>query len=203
MKYKSRSLTFLGVSVLALFGAMCPLAKGTYVATLNEVGTDVVGSGSGSIDLTDLTFVGGQTVGGAIAPASADLVLGAGLEFLFSGIAGPSSFGSGGVRFADSDSGNDVEVFGPGHEVGVPSGYVSGTSLGVSTATWNNQTFATLGVTPGTYVWTWGSGEHADSFTLQIGPTNGVPDSGSTFGLLLAGLSGLFGVSRLRSRQLA
>jgi hypothetical protein len=60
----------------------------------------------------------------------------------------------------------------------LPFGYVSDTSLS-STAIWNGAgngaTFASLGLTPGTYVWTWGSGTHANSFTLQIGPTSAVP----------------------------
>jgi hypothetical protein len=34
----------------------------------------------------------------------------------------------------------------------------------------------TLGLTPGTYDWTWGTGNHADRFTVQIGPAaTGVP----------------------------
>ena len=48
----------------------------------------------------------------------------------------------------------------------VPRGYVSGTFLSNS-ATWSGKTFATLGVTPGTYVWTWGTGAN-QNFTLQI-----------------------------------
>jgi hypothetical protein len=53
--------------------------------------------------------------------------------------------------------------------------------------TFNNATFASLGVTPGTYVWRWGPGAN-QRFTLQIGP---VPDSGSTASLLGFGLLGL------------
>jgi hypothetical protein len=50
----------------------------------------------------------------------------------------------------------------------VPTGYVSGAALS-NTSTYDNATFASLGVTPGAYVWTWGSGAHIDSFTLVIG----------------------------------
>ena len=32
--------------------------------------------------------------------------------------------------------------------------------------TFNNATFASLGVTPGTYVWTWGTGLANQNFTL-------------------------------------
>jgi len=67
-------------------------------------------------------------------------------------------------------------------------GYVSGNPLS-DTSTYNNATFASLGVTPGTYVWTWGTGTHADSFTLQIGPA-AVPEPASLTVLAL-GLAGL------------
>src|SRR6266576_2878742 len=73
------------------------------------------------------------------------------------------------------------------------SGYVSGTALSDS-ATYNNATFASLGVTPGTYVWTWGAGAN-QNFTLQIGPA-GVPDGGSTVSLLGFGLLGLTALRR-------
>jgi hypothetical protein len=45
-------------------------------------------------------------------------------------------------------------------------GYVSGTALS-DMAIYSGQTFATLGVTPGTYVWKWGTGAN-QNFTLQI-----------------------------------
>ena len=48
----------------------------------------------------------------------------------------------------------------------VPRGYVSGTALSDS-ATYSGKTLATLGVTPGTYVWKWGTGAN-QNFTLQI-----------------------------------
>ena len=56
--------------------------------------------------------------------------------------------------------------------------------------TFNNATFASLGVTPGTYVWTWGTGLENQNFTLVIGGA-GVPDGGSTVSLLGFGLLGL------------
>jgi len=81
----------------------------------------------------------------------------------------------------------------------LPNGYVSDTSVSNLT-TFSGATFASLGVTPGTYVWTWGSGATTDSFTLQFGsaPT-GVPEPAS-LALLSAGVVGLGLVRRKRTR---
>jgi hypothetical protein len=67
----------------------------------------------------------------------------------------------------------------------------------------NNSTFASLGVTPGTYVWSWGQGAN-QRFTLIIGGA-GVPDGGSTVSLLGCALVGLAALRRklplLRGRK--
>jgi len=69
--------------------------------------------------------------------------------------------------------------------------------------TFRNATFDSLGATPGTYEWTWGTGAN-QNFTVQIGgPPPKVPDHGSTVGLLLLGLAALITVSRLRLVRLA
>ena len=54
-----------------------------------------------------------------------------------------------------------------GNAVTVPIGYTSGFLSG--TSTYVGKTFATLGITPGTYTYTWGSGPNASSIILQIG----------------------------------
>jgi hypothetical protein len=78
----------------------------------------------------------------------------------------------------------------------VPQGYASGAALSDS-MTFNNATFASLGVTPGTYVWTWGDGAN-QNFTLQIGSVGvpNVPDGGSTVSLLGCALLGLAALRR-------
>ena len=76
------------------------------------------------------------------------------------------------------------------------STYVSGSALS-DTSTYANQTFASLGATPGTDEWTWGTGAHADSFTLEVGPVAAVPEPAS-LSLLVMGLAGLGMVLRTR-----
>ena len=75
----------------------------------------------------------------------------------------------------------------------MPTGYVSGAALS-DDMTFNNSTFASLGVTPGTYVWSWGQGAN-QRFTLIIGRV-GVPDAGSTLPLLSFALLGLAALRR-------
>jgi PEP-CTERM motif len=78
--------------------------------------------------------------------------------------------------------------------VAVPLDYVSGAALGTSTATFAGATIASLGLTPGSYVWSWGSGPTADTFTLDIvagaGVGAAVPEP-ATWATMLLGLAGL------------
>jgi hypothetical protein len=54
-------------------------------------------------------------------------------------------------------------------------------------------------LTPGTYVYTWGTGAHADSFTVQIGPTAAPePASLTLLGIGVASLAG-YGWRRRRA----
>jgi hypothetical protein len=112
------------------------------------------------------------------------------------GISGPASFGSGNRFLADSGSGT---IFGiRGNTLYLPKDYVSGSPLS-STSTWDSTTIADLGLTPGSYTYTWGSGANADSATLNIGVPNisVIPEPTSL--LSLAGLLG--GGLLLRRRE--
>ncbi len=91
--------------------------------------------------------------------------------------------GSGAETIADSGSGDQ---FGVGDSTGtffifVPVGYVSGTSLS-STATFNNTTLAKLGITPGTYTYSWDGVLAVD--------VSGVPEP-STWAMMALGFAGL------------
>jgi hypothetical protein len=172
-----------------------------YSVTLQQVGSNVVATGSGPINLTGLTlqFSQDNVGGGSINGALGILAMGPskGNADLYNGYTGPASFGSGGTFFANTGSGDFVVIQGSpgaGPFLYVPQGYVSGAALSDS-MTFNNATFASLGVIPGTYVWTWGTGLPNQNFTLVIGGA-GVPDGGSTVSLLSCALLGLAALRR-------
>jgi VPDSG-CTERM motif len=157
------------------------------------MGSDVVANGSGAINLTGLTSAGLFGGPSGVQATSGFILTGAsGLTDGYSGFTGPTSFGSGGFFAANTSSGDSVGINGLLGILFLPQGYVSGAALSDS-MTFNNATFASLGVTPGTYVWTWGDG--ADQrFTLRIGAA--VPDGGSTVSLLGCALLALAGLRR-------
>ena len=70
----------------------------------------------------------------------------------------------------------------------MPAGYVSGDPLSDSSI-YDNVTFASLDVIPGTYEWTWGDGVN-QNFTLQIiAPAVPEPSSLPLLGIALAALT--------------
>jgi len=189
-----------------VFAAIAPVGVGqiahaAFVVNLQQVGANVVGNGSGTINTAGLTpdpdFFSGFDFGqAAIGARDPFMALGPVTDTavnVYDGISGPSNFGPGGGFTASSGSGDAVTMYFDAR-LYVPSGYVSGAALS-DTATWANQSFNSLGVTPGTYTWTWGSGATADSFTLNA---IAVPEPTSAALLTLAGLSLL---SRRRHRN--
>jgi hypothetical protein len=186
-------LTLFAIATTSLFSVRPVQA---YTVRLHQVGSNVVATGSGPINLTGLTFTGLSSSAAGMNPSIADLAVATGLQDQYQGFSGPLSFGPGGITFANSNSGDAVTLISGMTSFSglfVPQGYVSGGALS-SSSTYNNATFASLGVTPGTYVWSWGQGAN-QRFTLIIGGV-GVPDAGSTLPLLGFGLLGLAALRR-------
>jgi hypothetical protein len=152
---------------------------------------------SGTIDLSALSFLSSGDGAGTISPSSGNVLLGpvfVGFD-QYSGISGPSSFGPGlGPEFPTTGSGGLVGVRGSNGLLRVPSGYSSGDSISAA-MTFSNDSLASLGITPGNYVWTWGAGATADSLTFQAG-SEAIPAPPT---LALLGLGGLL-LARWRRR---
>ena len=148
-------------------------ANARVIMMLEQVGPNVVGTGSGTIDPAGLSFLhnGGSAPG--IGPGDGELVVGQFMAIAFyTGFSGPASFGSiVGSTHVSTSSGDQLGINASGSAVPlifVPEDYVSGSELS-GTATWDNTTLVGLHVTPGIYTWRWGSGEHTDSLRLLLG----------------------------------
>lgn len=173
-------------------------ADAAVVITMEQQGNNVVATGSGSIDLADLSVYNPDYVQ-SISEVEANIdriFLNSGAVTTYLGSSGPANFGSGNESFAASSSGNAFGLSSTGI-IAVPYGYNSGTPLS-ATATWDNTTLAALGV-DGTYVWTWGTGGAADSLTLEIGPVTAVPEI-STWAMMILGFAGIGFVSCSRKK---
>jgi hypothetical protein len=190
----------LGAAMLLGCGLSSPPARAGYTVTLEQVGSNVVATGSGQIDLTGLSLVGTFTVGPGVTPTVGFIgtgAIGAVTTDGYSGFTGPTRFGSGGPTHVNSGTGALVAIEAAANLLNVPVGYVSGKPLS-DISTYDNTTIAAIGATPGTYVWSWGSGPGDDTFTLQIGPAAVVPEPSS---LALLGAGGHLLRVRLAARE--
>ena len=200
----------LGISAFTFFAA--PVVNAAVVVTASEVGGNVVFSGGGTLNLNDLTpnvhsdgWLNGFSspkVGSYLGAGSGKTT--AGTVYEGTSFTGPTSFGPGSLKIiADSYSGDFGGISGstfPG--VLVSDSYVSGSSL-FGTSTFINQTFASLGLTSGTYDWVWGSA-YPDSYRLCIGSGPCAPASSSVPGPLpLFGAGAAFGWSRRLRKRIA
>ena len=171
------------------------------VNAVETPGGDVVISGGGTIDdLTGLSPLGtfaaepsGVNPGFPAVIFNADLV-----DFdVYEGVTASGTFGPINNFFAaDSSIGGTVAVGGTGGTLlGFATDYVLGTQLDFS-MTFNGQTFQSLEMTQGTYVWSWGDGGQTsgDSFTLNV-----IPEPTSAIGIGLLAI----GITTVRRRRIA
>ena len=120
---------------LVLASSLGEAARADFVVNLTEFGGDVVATGSGTIDTTDLTLRG-------TFPAAPELIAADGLAIFghynvsgstgsfYSGIRGPAAFGNGGGFFPNLGTGDLVGIYAFAyHEMVVPAHYVSGSLL--------------------------------------------------------------------------
>jgi hypothetical protein len=147
--------------------------------TITEVGSNVVMSASGTVDLTGLTLVEsnfGPIGGGGLGINNATFICGNNGLYAstYSGFTTtPSNFGSGSGAPPSSASGDYFGVVinqQPPYLLLVPTGYTSGTNIS-STQTFNNTTLSTLGLSVGTYTYTWSGG----SIDVVVGTGLGGP----------------------------
>ena len=146
---------------------------GDFNVTISQVGSDVVWSGSGSFDLTALTLGAPSMIGGGFNAGQAIWAIGPSVTAdTYSGVTTfPASFGSGGVGVT-SNTGSTYGILpgpgGSGRLLYVPSGYTSNSVIS-GTSTYNSTTIAAMGLTTGTYTWSWGSGGNASTLVMVIG----------------------------------
>jgi hypothetical protein len=187
-------------------------ASAEVVVTISQVGADVVATGSGSFDTAAL--INDTTIPNVTAFSQSknpNLDIGSTEDVLryddFTNFipANQTGYGTDAIPINASSGTGDNFGFGefdlvsPPHPglIVVPVGYVSGSALS-GTSTWDNATFASLGIEAGSYTWTWGNGPTADSFTINA-VDSATPEPG-TFGLsVVAAALVILGGRKLRS----
>lgn len=117
-------------------------SRADVIVTIEEVGSDVVASGAGSIDLSGLTQINTVATSTGIAAATAELFLGPSTQNgnpaptvdVYQTVSGPASWGSGN-QFVRIDSGTGdtfgVSIRGTDLALVVPENYSSGGALSV------------------------------------------------------------------------
>lgn len=176
-------------------------SQAAVIINIQEVGPNVVMSTTGgTLNLTTFTSFINSNDSGQIAANGLALGEGSFEGFIgdFSSFTFYSTLGTG--VYADIHTGElvgfvDYAATG-GDTIAVPTGSVINNiaTINAASSTFLNQSYATLGLSPGIYVNIWGVGSgNQDSFIVNIQPSsNPVPEpSSAAIGLLLAGSVGL------------
>ncbi|MEM7147384.1 MAG: hypothetical protein AAF591_19875 [Verrucomicrobiota bacterium] len=163
-----------------LFLLLVVPAQGIVIVTVTESGGDVIFSAMGTLNIDALSL---DTSGDSIAGVVPSFAMGMDSEFSLG--ADPASsldvdfyvgltalggaLGPGTAAVFPTSGTGDRFGISLGNEVRVPDGFVSGGTIN-ATSVFGATDFATIGLTQGTYVWSWGNAGTADQITVNIVP---------------------------------
>lgn len=184
-----RSSTRWGAALLSAcaFAAAAPAEAAVSIA-FQAVGSDVVATLAGSVNLTGMTSQAYGEVGSVIWPGPALVYFGGPVDYYYGSASGPGSWGGFAVTQATSKAGDAFALDGKLGVVSLPSGYTSRAPL-AATMTFSGLTFGDLGLDVGRYVYTL---PH-DKIVVTVG---NVPEPAS-WAMLIAGF-GLVGAAMRR-----
>jgi hypothetical protein len=196
----------MNIKCLILFMSVAAIstssANAALVVSFIQVGNNVVETGSGTVDTAGLSGSPAGLLAGAVRGSDATAEIGpASTGTFFGSLSGPTSFGPGSTFFsATTGTGDIFGVQGGSSLLFLPAGYMSGTLLS-GTASFNNQTFSSLGITPGTYLYAFDGDVNA--VTVQIGPVVTAIPEPSTWAMMILGFCGLGFMAYRRKDRLA
>jgi hypothetical protein len=194
-EHKLAAFSAVASLVIGLSVALTDEANASVLINVEQVGTNVVATTSGTLNLSGATFVGPSVSAGAIFPATGVFGTLSSANNIYSGLAGPSTFGPGSLTLGTGTG----DSFGFRRDLGtfgVPAGYISGTTI-AATTTFTGQTIASLGATPGTYVFAIPN----DTITLSIGGGSNVVPEPATWAMMLFGFAFVGGAMRSAKRK--
>lgn len=187
----------LFIAIAAILSTCCQRVSGDLLVEMLQIGNDVVVTSEGTVNTATLgVATSSENFGGLVIPREGDFInaiwitgvpfettTNPSTDLYYSPVPviGPSSFGSGAFSVPDSGFG-DVHGFraNPSQSsslnpfIVVPAGYVSGDFL-FSQMTFRNKSFVDLGVTEGTYNWSFPGNEITLIIVVPLGlpPTIG------------------------------
>ena len=189
-----KKLLLCGIFVVVVFTLRAAAAPALFTFNVAQIGNNVEVDGNGTVDLGGLTY--DTDSGGYSGTVPNRAWLGAGIPVgsnFYDGLFGPTSFGSGDLTYATSSTGDFVFLVAYGNGIILPMNYVSGSTL-TDQDVFTGASISSLGMTPGTYTYTYGAG--TDSLVVNI-----VPEP-STWAMLGLGVVGA-GVAASRRRRTA
>lgn len=181
----TRTALALSLAAGAALGASATAAHAQAVMTLTitESAGNLVASASGTLNLAGLSVFGSGGDAGSGSLYNRGFRAGVNGPYTsYTGFSGPTAFGGPGGAYVSSGTGPLFQFEVWNGRLYLAQGYVSGTPL-FSTSTVNNATYASVNLAPGTYTWTYGSGETAGIINLSI------PAPGAAAALGMAGLA--------------
>jgi hypothetical protein len=182
----------LAVAVSALALSVPSGANAALTIVIEQSGADVIATTSGTFDQTGLVMGSTLMTPGLLLPSSGGFATVFATKRMWSGLTGPTSFGSNVVTPSFLNSGDALLVSGYDGQIGLPDGFVAGSSLSATT-TFSNATLASLGLNVGTYVYT----APNDTVTLKIGVTTGAVPEPATWAMMIGG----FGIAGAAMRR--